>query len=109
MREIAESAAAIDGIDVPEILPVDGGLAANDLFLQIQADLLGRPVARHVELEATALGACIAAALGVGIATQNDLAPLTQNGKRFESTIDSAQADSRFAEWRTATNLAGHS
>jgi glycerol kinase len=107
MREIAESVAAIDGIDVPDILPVDGGLAANDLFLQIQADLLGRPVTRHVELEATALGACIAAALGAGLASHNDVAPLTQTGKRFEPGIDSAEADARFAEWRSATDLAG--
>ena len=106
MREIAESAAAIDGIDVPDTLPVDGGLAANDIFLQIQADLLGRPVARHVELEATALGACIAAAMGTGLASQSDIAPLTQTGKRFEPTIDPAEADARFTEWRTAINLA---
>ncbi len=105
MREIADRAAAIDGIDVPGTLPVDGGLAANDLFLQIQADLLGRPVARHVELEATALGACIAAALGAGLANHSDLAPLTQTGKRFEPTIDSAEADARFAEWRAAVHL----
>ena len=107
IREIADGAAAIDGINVPDVLPVDGGLAANDLFLQIQADLLGRPVARHVELEATALGACIAAALGTGLATHSDLAPLTKTGKRFEPTIDSAEADSRFAEWRSAIDLQG--
>jgi glycerol kinase len=105
MREITESAEAIDGIDLPDILPVDGGLAANDIFLQVQADLLGRAVARHVELEATALGACIAAALGTGLASQSDVEPLTQTGKRFEPTIDSAEADARFADWRTATGL----
>ena len=105
MREIADRAAAIDGIEVPDTLSVDGGLAANDIFVQIQADLLGRPVARHVELEATALGACIAAALGTGLANHNDIAPLTQTGKRFEPTIDSAEAAARFAEWRAAINL----
>jgi glycerol kinase len=105
IRQIAESVASIDGIDVPDILPVDGGLAANDVFLQIQADLLGRPVARHVQLEATALGACIAAALGVGLASHDELLPLTQTAKRFESTIDSSEADARFEEWRSAVGL----
>ncbi len=105
MREIADGAAAIDGISVPDLLPVDGGLATNDLFLQIQADLLGRPVARHVELEATALGACIAAALGTGLATHSDIAPLTLAGKHFEPAIDSAEADARFARWREAVDL----
>lgn len=107
MREIAESASSIEGIEVPETLPVDGGLAANDLFLQIQADLLGRPVARHIELEATALGACVAAALGTGLAKESDLAPLTQTGKRFDPSIDATESDARFAEWRAATDLTG--
>jgi glycerol kinase len=105
IRQIAESAASIDGINVPETLPVDGGLAANDVFLQIQADLLGRPVARHVQLEATALGACIAAALGAGLASRDELASLTQTGKRFEPAIDPAEADARFEEWRAAVGL----
>jgi len=107
MREIAESATAIEGIEVPDTLPVDGGLAENDLFLQIQANLLGRPVARHVELEATALGACIAAALGTGLASHSSIEPLTRTGKRFEPTIDSAEAEARFAEWHEAVGLTG--
>ena len=106
MREIAEAAAGIEGIDVPDALPVDGGLAANDLFLQIQADLLGRPVARHRELEATALGACIGAALGVGLASADELAPLTGTETLFEPRIESSEADSRFAAWRSAVGLA---
>lgn len=107
VREVADCAAAIDGIEVPDTLPVDGGLAANDLFMQIQADLLGRSVARHVELEATALGACIAAALGVGLATHSDLAPLTRTAKHFDPTIDASEADARFADWRAATDVPG--
>jgi len=106
MREIVDSVEAIEGIDVPETLPVDGGLAANDTILQIQADLLGRPVARHVELEATALGACIAAALGTGLADLADIAPLTRTARRFEPTLDSTEADARLAEWRAAFHLA---
>ena len=56
MREVADSAESIASIEVPESLRVDGGLAVNDLFLQIQANLLGRPVERHSQIEATALG-----------------------------------------------------
>jgi glycerol kinase len=108
MREITNAAEAIDGIEVPEILPVDGGLAANDVFLQIQADLLGRPVARHENLEATALGACIAAALGTGLATQSDVAPLTRTGKRFDPTIDASESEERFEAWRQAIGVAGN-
>lgn len=107
MREIVEAAASIDGLAVPGELPVDGGLASNDGFLQIQADILGRPVDRHRHREATALGACIAAALGVGLASREELAPLTRTGKRFEPSIDLADAAARFSEWRAASGLAG--
>ncbi len=48
-------------------LRVDGGVAANDVFLQIQADVLGLPVRRAATTEATALGAARAAALGAGL------------------------------------------
>jgi len=105
IREIAEVVAAIDAFDVPEALPVDGGLAANDAFLQVQADLLGRPVARHAELDATALGACIAAALGTGLATRDDLRALTRTGRVFEPGIERAESDERFATWREAVGL----
>ncbi len=102
MREIVEAAGSIGTIELPEALPVDGGLSANDLFLGIQADLLGRPIARHAQLEATALGACIAAAMGVGLATLEELAPLTRTRDRFEPRIDRAEADRRFERWQNA-------
>src|SRR5262249_8707647 len=38
-------------------LRVDGGAAANDLLMQIQADVLDRPVVRPRVTETTALGA----------------------------------------------------
>jgi glycerol kinase len=107
VREIAEAVSAIAGLDVPDTLPVDGGLATNDLFLQIQADALGFPVDRHSQLEATALGACIAAALGTGLATREELAPLTRTQRRFEPSLDPKRADERFARWRDAVGVAG--
>ena len=39
-------------------------MAANDWFLQFQADVLGRPVARAAQAESTALGAAFLAAVG---------------------------------------------
>ncbi|TPV93320.1 MAG: glycerol kinase GlpK [Myxococcales bacterium FL481] len=48
-------------------LKVDGGAAANNLLMQIQADLLNVELARPTMLEATALGAIALAGLGVGL------------------------------------------
>lgn len=47
-------------------LRVDGGAAANDMLMQIQADLLGVRVTRPACLETTALGAAYLAGLAVG-------------------------------------------
>jgi glycerol kinase len=57
---------AADGTRLTE-LRVDGGAAANDLLLQIQADLLGVPVVRPRVLETTALGAAYLAGLATGV------------------------------------------
>ncbi len=51
----------------PAELRADGGAAANDVFMQIQADILGLPVARAADKEATALGAAALAGLAVGL------------------------------------------
>jgi len=48
-------------------LRVDGGAAANDLLMQIQADLLAVQIFRPEMVESTALGAAKLAALGVGL------------------------------------------
>lgn len=55
-----------EGTQVHE-LRVDGGMAANDLLLQIQADVAGIPVVRPKSIETTSLGAAALASLGVGI------------------------------------------
>jgi glycerol kinase len=46
---------------------VDGGAAANDLLMQMQADLAGITVQRPSELETTARGAAMLAAVGLGL------------------------------------------
>ena len=47
-------------------LRVDGGAARNDLLMQFQADLLGKPVQRPSVTETTALGAAYLAGLATG-------------------------------------------
>ena len=50
-----------------ESLRVDGGAAANNLLLQIQADVTGHDVVRAKVLESTGFGAALLAGLGSGI------------------------------------------
>ena len=44
-----------------QVLRVDGGASANDLLMQLQADLLQVPVRRPAHMETTAIGAAFAA------------------------------------------------
>ena len=47
-------------------LRVDGGASANNLLMQMQADLLQTTVVRPEVIETTALGAAVLAAIGIG-------------------------------------------
>jgi glycerol kinase len=51
----------------PTSLRVDGGAAKNNLLMQLQANCLGVPVIRGMDLESTALGAAFLAGLGAGV------------------------------------------
>jgi glycerol kinase len=59
------TALASDGVSL-DLLRVDGGMTANNLFLQRLADITGLNVERPTDLEMTALGAARAAAIALG-------------------------------------------
>ena len=59
-------AVARDGADVGR-LRVDGGMVVNDWLCQFLADMIDRPVERPVNVETTALGAAVLAAVGGGL------------------------------------------
>jgi glycerol kinase len=64
-REVVEAMEQDSGLALKE-LRVDGGMVANELLMQFQADQLGVPVVRPKIAETTALGAAYAAGLAVG-------------------------------------------
>ncbi|KAH9368310.1 hypothetical protein HPB48_008024 [Haemaphysalis longicornis] len=66
VREILDAMDHDSGTRLKQLL-VDGGMAVNDLLMQLQADLLGIPVVRPQMPETTALGAAIAAGAAEGI------------------------------------------
>jgi glycerol kinase len=84
-------------------LRVDGGAAANDLLLQIQADALGVPVVRPQVTETTALGAAFLAGLAVGFwQDEAELAALWREDRRFEPRTGAGERAARLAGWRRA-------
>ena len=64
-RDVLEAMRIDAGVELTQ-LKVDGGMAANALLMQFQADVLGIPVVRSAIAETTALGAAYAAGLAVG-------------------------------------------
>jgi glycerol kinase len=90
------------GVELRE-LRVDGGAAANDLLLQIQADYLGKPVVRPRNLETTALGAAYLAGLAAGVwQDKTELKAKWHVDRRFEPAISDADRTRRRADWQRA-------
>ncbi|MEC5385134.1 glycerol kinase GlpK [Uliginosibacterium sp. H3] len=84
-------------------LRVDGGASANNLLMQMQADLLGVPVVRPVVQETTALGAACLAGLAVGLwRGADELATLWQRERVFEPLMSRDEAQRRLGDWRAA-------
>ncbi len=106
VADVLDAMAADSGVPVAE-LRVDGGAAANDLLMQMQADLAGVPVVRPRVQETTALGAAYLAGLAVGVwRSPDEIAARWQVERRFEPRLDPADAARRRGEWRRAVERA---
>lgn len=85
-------------------LRVDGGAAANNLLLQLQADIIGATVVRARNLESTGFGAGLLAGLGFGIWTSLDqLRSLNPQAERFEPKADRSADYKRWLAGMEAT------
>jgi glycerol kinase len=100
--DAAERDAEGQGTEKHLALKVDGGMSANDWFLQFQADVLGRPVARAAQSESTALGAAFLAAVGSGLTDEKKLATIMSAATRFEPKMPPADRERKLAAWRKA-------
>jgi glycerol kinase len=86
------------------VLRADGGAAANDLLMQLQADQLQVPVERPEVAETTALGAAFLAGLATGVwSSAGELAATWKLGRRFEP---GPRDDSGYQRWRRAVERA---
>jgi len=101
-REVLDAVNADSGVDLTE-LKVDGGMIANNLLMQFQADILGVPVVRPVVAETTALGAAYAAGLAVGYwGSLDELRANWQEDSRWEPTMDEAERERQLRNWKKA-------
>jgi glycerol kinase len=92
----------LQGLKV-QALRVDGGACANNLLMQMQADLLGLPVLRPQTVETTALGAALLAGLGVGVFKSPDELRTRLGIERvFEPQCSRDQAQAKLDAWQQA-------
>jgi len=92
------------GLGIDE-LRVDGGAAANDLLMQIQADLAGTPISRPRSVESTALGAAFLAGLAVGFwRDEEEVARLRVEEKRFVASPAASRERAGLARWHAAVD-----
>jgi glycerol kinase len=100
--EIVEAMRADSGVEL-DSLKVDGGMVANEMLMQFQADILGVPVIRPEVAETTALGAAYAAGLATDFwATQSDLRENWAEDKRWEPEMASEERDNYLHYWKKA-------
>ncbi|GAA3937775.1 glycerol kinase GlpK [Actinomadura viridis] len=101
-RDVVEAMREDSGVSL-DVLKVDGGVTANELCMQLQADILGVPVSRPVVAETTALGAAYAAGLAVGFwHTTDELRQNWNEDRRWEPSWTEEQREHGYAGWKKA-------
>jgi len=101
-REVVDAANEVADVPFTE-LRVDGGMTANELLMQFQADVLGVPVIRPAVTETTALGAAYAAGLAAGYwSGQDELRERWSEDKRWEPQMSEETREAEYARWLKA-------
>ncbi|TDW77000.1 glycerol kinase GlpK [Kribbella pratensis] len=101
-KDVADAMEKDSGVTL-DVLKVDGGVTANELAMQMQADILGVPVSKPVVAETTALGAAYAAGLAVGFwKTKEELVQNWNEDKRWEPQWSDEQRAAGYAGWQKA-------
>ena len=98
-----QRAFAADGVHWSR-LRIDGGMAANGFLAQDLADLLDLPVDRPANVESSALGAAMLAAVGAGLHPTLDIAATTMRAAsdRFMPSSNANVRQARMAQWDKA-------
>ena len=89
------------------MLLADGGPTRNDMLMQFQADIIGRPVVRNNSTNLSALGAAYLAGLHIGTWSGYDgIARLPRPTDRFEPKMLESKRESLYSGWRDAVSRA---
>jgi len=101
-REVVDAMNADSGERLT-LLKADGGMTANNLLMQFQADVLDAPVVRPAIAETTCLGAAYAAGLAVGFWPDLDtLRGHWRQDAAWRPAMAAEVRDREYAQWNKA-------
>ena len=105
-RAVIDAAEAAAGAEIAT-LRIDGGATANRVLVQALADVLGRPVERALDAEATVRGAAFSAGLAAGLWDGPDaLRDLRGPVETVEPVWDATRREAEYADWLRAVDRA---
>ena len=101
-RDVMDAMVADSGVPMTQ-MRVDGGITANALCMQMQADIMGIDITRPLIGETTALGAAYAAGLAVGFwSSQEEVKKQWKQSRRWSSTSSLETREDGFKNWKKA-------
>ncbi|KAI6184042.1 putative glycerol kinase [Aphelenchoides bicaudatus] len=97
----------LDGEIKIHTIKVDGGMTANKLFNQMQADTLGRPIVCSKMAEISGLGAAIAGGIGAGLLSMHEFSE-SDSPKivRYEPKLDDETRIAELKRWKSTVKRA---
>jgi glycerol kinase len=105
-REVLEAMQADTGVTLP-VLRVDGGMTANNLLMQLLADINAVPVERQLVAETVSLGAAYGAGIATGFwPTVHNLPKNTTPAGRWAPSLKEAERERQHRRWRRAVESA---
>ncbi len=106
VRDIIETMQEETRISIRE-LRVDGGVTRNNYLMQLQANILGIPIIKPVNIEITSLGAAFAAGIGSGVWKDLDeLRSLWKIDKVYEPKWSYEKREKLYHGWKIAVKRA---
>ena len=101
-RDVMDAMVADSGVAMKE-MRVDGGITANSLCMQMQADIMGIDITRPLIIETTALGAAYAAGLAVGFwKSIDEVRAQWQRSRSWNPTTTEEVREAGYAQWKKA-------
>ena len=102
VNDVLQAMRADSGIEL-EALKVDGGASANNLLMQMQADISNAPVNRPMCVETTAMGAAYLAGLAVGYwNSKEDVIKNSAIERTFYPEISEEERKKKVSGWSKA-------